>query len=80
MPRYIDGFVFPINRDHLERYKSVASVVAEIYCEHGAIEYIEFVGDDLHRDGTRPFPEMMECGESETIVFGWIVYDSTRNS
>ena len=57
MPNYIDGFVFQISTERLNDYKLVASTVASIYLEHGAIDYVEFVGDDMNREGTRSFPE-----------------------
>ena len=76
MAQYIDGFVFPISRDRIDEYQQVAERVADIYKEHGALEYVEFVGDDLFREGTLPFPKLMSIEEGETVVFGWIVFDS----
>lgn len=76
MPQYVDGFVLPIPRARLDDYKQVANSVAEIYREHGAIEYLEFVGDDMNREGTRPFPDLVNSSPNETVVFGWIVYES----
>lgn len=79
MPEYIDGFVFPIARERMAEYKPVAEAVAKIYREHGAIEYLEFIGDDMNREGTRQFPAMVEAQEGETVVFGWIVYESRES-
>ncbi len=79
MPQYIDGFVFPISRDRLDEYKRVAKAVAEIYREHGAIDYREFVGDDLNREGTRQFPELINTTDGETVVFGWIIFESRES-
>lgn len=79
MQNYIDGFAFPISRDHLEQYQQVADAVAKIYCEHGALEYREFLGDDMHREGTKSFPDSMMATAEETIVFGWIVYESRQS-
>ena len=76
MAHYIDGFTFPISRDHVDQYKIVAEAVAKIYREHGALDYLEFVGDDMYREGTRPFPDLVTATENETIVFGWVVFDS----
>ena len=76
MAQYIDGFAFPIDSSRLDEYKVVAKQIAKIYAEHGAVRYQEFVGDDLSREGTRAFPETLNAGEGETIVFGWITYDS----
>lgn len=79
MAEYIDGFVFPIAANRVEEYQRVARAVAAIYKQHGAIDYVEFVGDDMHRDGTRPFPEMVEAQDGETVVFGWITYASDES-
>ncbi|MEO1053341.1 MAG: DUF1428 domain-containing protein [Bacteroidota bacterium] len=77
MANYIDGFVLPIPRKHLNEYRHVAEKVAAIWKEHGALAYFEYVGDDLKKlEGTRSFPECVEAKEDETIVFGWVVFDS----
>ncbi|MEL7499148.1 MAG: DUF1428 domain-containing protein [Planctomycetota bacterium] len=76
MNRYIDGFVLPVARKQLADYQNVSQQVAEIYKEHGALDYLEFVGDDMHRAGTRPFPEMITASEDEAVVFGWVVFES----
>lgn len=73
---YIDGFVFPISRSRLVEYSQVAEAVAEIYKEHGALDYVEYVGDDMSREGTRPFLDLVSATGDEIVVFGWIVFDS----
>ena len=76
MAHYIDGFVLPIPRDRLNEYKRVVEAVAEIWKEHGALEYWEYVGDDLKLEGTRSFTDLIDATEDEAIVFGWVVFDS----
>ena len=76
MAQYIDGFVLPVPRDRLNEYKRVVEAVAEIWKEHGALDYLEFVGDDLILEGTRSFTDLVAATEDETIVFGWVVFDS----
>ena len=76
---YIDGFVFPVSQTRLPEYRRVAEAVAEIYKQHGALDYREFVGDDMSREGTRPFAETVSANEDETIVFGWIEFDSRES-
>ena len=76
MANYIDGFVLPIPRDRLSDYKRVVEEVAEIWKEHGALDYFEFVGDDLKLEGTRSFTDALAASEDETIVFGWVVFHS----
>ncbi len=76
MTHYIDGFVLPIPQNHLSEYKRVAETVAEIWKEHGALDYCEYVGEDLKLEGTRSFPELLDAQEDEAIVFGWVVFES----
>lgn len=76
MKNYIDGFVFPIPRVHLNAYQKVAEKVAAIWREHGAISYHEFVGDDLSLQGTKSFLEMANIKEDEAVVFGWVLFPS----
>ena len=79
MGRYIDGFILPVPRSRLSDYKRVVKAVAEIWKEHGALEYVEFEGDDLNREGTRPFPDLLSASEEEVIVFGWVAFDSRES-
>lgn len=76
MPNYIDGFVFPIAKAHLEEYKTVAEKVAEIWKEYGALAYLEFLGDDLQTEGTASFIKTVEVKENEQLIFGWVVFPS----
>ena len=76
MTQYIDGFALPVARDRLGEYRRLAEAVAEIWKEHGALDYREYVGDDLYREGTRSFTDLVAATEDEAIVFGWVVFDS----
>lgn len=76
MTDYIDGFVLPVPRIHLDEYKSVAEKVAEIWKEYGALEYFEYVGEDLKLEGTRSFIEVVDLKEDEVVVFGWVLFPS----
>ena len=76
MANYIDGFVLPIPRARLGDYQRVVEAVAEIWKEHGALEYWECVGDDLKLEGTRSFTDLVSAGEDEAVLFGWVVFES----
>ena len=76
MANYIDGFAVPIPRDCLDEYKRVAGTIADIWKEHGALDYREFVGDDLSLEGTRTFPDALGASDDEAIVFGWVAFES----
>lgn len=76
MANYIDGFVLPVPRIHLDEYKSVAEKVAEIWKEYGALAYFEYVGEDLKLEGTRSFIEIVDLKADEVVVFGWVLFPS----
>ncbi len=79
MSNYIDAFVLPIPQKYLNEYKLVAEKVAEIWKEHGALAYLEYVGEDMKLEGTRSFPQFLEAKEEESIIFGWVVFDSRES-
>lgn len=79
MSNYIDGFAFPLSQQHIEKYKTVAGTVAKIYLEHGAIDYVEYIGDDMNREGTRSFPSLVEAKDDEIVIFGWASFDSREH-
>lgn len=76
MANYIDGFVLPIPRDCLDDYKRVVEAVAAIWKEHGALDYREYLGDDLNLEGTRSFVDLVDGTEHDAIVFGWVEFES----
>lgn len=76
MTHYIDGFVLPIPRRKLDEYKRVVEAVARIWMEHGALEYREYVCDELMLEGTRSFIELTDATEDEAVVYGWVVFAS----
>ncbi|MGI9233417.1 MAG: DUF1428 domain-containing protein [Woeseiaceae bacterium] len=76
MAHYIDGFVLPIPRNCLDEYKRLVEAVADIWKEHGALDYREFVGDDLTIEGTQSFTDLTAASEDDAIVFGWVEFES----
>ena len=76
MSRYIDGFVLPIPRARLNDYQRLAEAAAEIWKEHGALEYWECIGDDLQGEGTLSFSDLVTASPDETVVFAWVVFES----
>jgi uncharacterized protein YbaA (DUF1428 family) len=76
MANYIDGFVLPLPRNYLNEYKRLVETVADIWKEHGALDYREYIGDDLILEGTRSFTEFAAANEGEAIVFGWVEFES----
>ena len=75
--RYVDGFLLPIPKRHLEAYRTLARKAGKVWMDYGALEYRECVGDDLSAPGTvMTFPKSARLKRGEVVVFSWIVYKS----
>ncbi|MBX3744564.1 MAG: DUF1428 domain-containing protein [Verrucomicrobiae bacterium] len=79
MSKYIDGFVLPLPDDKVEVYRETASKAAAIWKEHGALEYVEAIGDDMEAQDMVPFPRMAGAGPNEKVVMAYIVYRSREH-
>ncbi len=76
MARYVDGFVLPVPKRHIEAYRRIAKVAAKVWKDHGALDYYECVGDDLKNSWGISFPKLTKIKPSETVVFAWISFKS----
>ena len=73
---YIDGFVLPVPKKNLPAYRRMAQKAGKIWREHGALEYREYVGDDLAVKVGLPFTRQGKVKPGETVVFSYIAYKS----
>jgi uncharacterized protein YbaA (DUF1428 family) len=76
MARYVDGFVLPVPKANIEAYRKMARKAGKIWMEHGALEYIECVADDVKPGKSTSFPQAVKLKPDEVVVFSWIVYSS----
>jgi len=76
MARYVDGFLIPIPKRKLAVYRRLAASAGRIWKRHGALDYVESVGDDLESKGVASFLRTARAKRGETVVFSWIVYRS----
>lgn len=79
MPHYVDGFVIPVPKKKLAAYFRIARKACKIWMEHGALDYKECVGDDLHIKPCPPFLKGIKSKPGETAVFAYIVYKSRKH-
>ncbi|MBE0557455.1 MAG: DUF1428 domain-containing protein [Proteobacteria bacterium] len=73
---YVDGFVLAVPEKNLKAYVRMAKMGKEMWMKHGALDYIECVGDDLDTKMGTTFTRMMKMKPGETVVFSWIVFKS----
>ena len=74
--RYVDGYVVPVPKNKLDAYRRMALKAGKIWREHGAIEVVECVADDVKPGKRTSFPQSVKLKTGETVVFSYIVYKS----
>ena len=80
MPHYVDGFLVPVPKRKLAAYLRMARLGAKVWKEHGALEYVECLADDISWGKRTSFQRAVKMNRrSETVVFSYIVYKSRRD-
>lgn len=76
MAKYVDGFVLPIPKKNVEKYRKVAKMAGKVWLEHGALEYMECIADDVKPGKKTSFPMSVKLKKGEVVFFSYIVYKS----
>ena len=74
--RYVDGYVIPIKKKNVGKYKKMALMGRKAWMKHGALDYYECVGAKLTSAWGLPFAKMCKLKPDETAIFAFIVYKS----
>jgi uncharacterized protein YbaA (DUF1428 family) len=74
--RYVDGYVLPLPKKNIEAYRRMAQKAGKVWRDHGALEYIECVADDVKPGKHTSFPQSVKLKPAETVVFAYIVFKS----
>jgi uncharacterized protein YbaA (DUF1428 family) len=73
---YVDGFVLAVPKDRVDEYEKIAREAGEVWCEYGALSFVECVADDVPYGELTSFPRAVQAADDETVIFSWIVYES----
>lgn len=73
---YVDGFVLPVPRKKLAAYKKLATLAGKVWLEHGAIDYVECIADDVKSGKVTSFPQSVKLKKGEVVIFSWATYKS----
>lgn len=79
MAGYVDGFVMPLPKSNVDRYREVAATAGGLWIEHGALEYKECLADDVQVGEVTSFPRSVKLEDDETVIFAWITYESREH-
>ncbi|KRG80697.1 RNA signal recognition particle 4.5S RNA [Stenotrophomonas daejeonensis] len=73
---YIDGYVLPVPRENLPAYRRMARLGGKVWKEHGALAYVEAIGDDVKPGKHTSFPQAVKLKEGEVVVFAYVLFRS----
>jgi len=73
---YIDGFVAPVLPGKRDAYAEMAREASKIFLEHGAIQVVEALSDDVPHGKVTDFYRAVAAKDDEPIAFSWIVWPS----
>ncbi|MGE9296480.1 MAG: DUF1428 domain-containing protein [Puniceicoccales bacterium] len=80
MSGYTDGFVIILSKDKVEDYRKMSDTAKGAWMDHGALNYVECVGEDLDtKEGCGSFLTGLPVGPDETVIFSWISYESRQH-
>jgi uncharacterized protein YbaA (DUF1428 family) len=66
MAHYVDGFVLPVPKKNLQAYGRMSRTAGKVWRDHGALEYIECVADDVKPGKHTSFPQSVKLKRGET--------------
>ena len=73
---YVDGFLVPVPKKNIKKYMSISKKAGRVWKDHGALEYVEAVADDVKPGKWTSFPQSVKLKKNETVIFSYIVYKS----
>ena len=76
---YVDGFVLAVPKAKLEEYKEMARNAGEAWMRHGALSYVEAIGDDVPYGELTSFPRAVMAKDDEVVIFSWVTYTSRQD-
>ena len=73
---YVDGFVLAVPKANIDAYKKMANDAGAVWKEHGALTYVEAIGDDVPYGELTSFPRAVQAKDDEVVIFSWVTYPS----
>lgn len=74
---YVDCFLMVIPKKNLPAYRKIAKLFGEVVEKHGALEYREFLQDDV---SPKMFPALMKAKKNEVIVTSIVGYKNKKHT
>ena len=79
MTHYVDGYVVPVPKSRMDEYRALAELASRVWTDHGALQYVECVAEDIKPGKVTSFPQAVKLKDDETVIFAWIVFESRQH-
>jgi uncharacterized protein YbaA (DUF1428 family) len=76
---YIDVFVLPVPQSRLDDYRAMAGLACQVWLDHGALSYQEFLADNVPDGEVTSFPLSVQLKEGEKVGIGFARYRSREH-
>ena len=76
MARYVDGFIMPLPKSNIDKYREIATNAGNLWKEHGALDYVECIAEDVKTGEVTSFPQSVNLEDDEIVIFAWITFES----
>jgi uncharacterized protein YbaA (DUF1428 family) len=73
---YVDGFIVAVPKKNIAAYRRMSTRCGKVWREHGALDYREWIADDVKVGKLTSFPRAVKLKPGEIVVFSWITYRS----
>src|SRR5215207_7081147 len=73
---YVDGFIVAVPKKNLAAYTALSKKCGKLWREYGALDYREWVAEDVKVGKLTSFPRSVKLKPGETVIFSWITYKS----
>jgi uncharacterized protein YbaA (DUF1428 family) len=77
--KYVQSFVMPVQKKKIDIYRKTARKFARLWKEHGALEVVETVAEDVKPGKRTSFPRSVKLKRSETVVLSWVTFKSRKH-
>ena len=56
----------------------MAKLAAKVWMDHGAIDYVECMAEDVKPGKLTSFPQSVKLKKGEVVFFSWVTYKSRK--
>jgi uncharacterized protein YbaA (DUF1428 family) len=69
----------PVQKKKIHVYRRTARKFAKLWKEHGALEVVETVAEDVKKGKLTSFPQSVKLKRTETVVLSWVSFKSRKH-